>query len=134
MKMMKKPKKPGMSMPQSSPAPTPAAVPPAAPTPAPAAVPVPAPAREPVAAAPAVLAPTAHATAPASDSRPRVHVSFLIYSPVPARRTVALTVEGGNLAMLHEGESTGGVEVARIFPDHVQLRHAGETFTVRARD
>ncbi len=65
---------------------------------------------------------------------PRVHVSFLLYSKVPERRSVALAIEDGGLVTLHEGERSGGVEVARILPDRVELRYDGRTFAVRARD
>jgi len=65
---------------------------------------------------------------------PRVRLSLLMYSRAPERRSVALTIDGGNLITLHEGESAGGFEVARILPDRVQLRHAGQLFALRARD
>jgi type II secretory pathway component PulC len=58
----------------------------------------------------------------------------MIYSSVPERRTVALVVNGGSMVTLHEGESAGEIEVERIKPDGVQLRHRGRSFTVRARD
>lgn len=63
---------------------------------------------------------------------PPVHVSFLVYSKVPARRTVALTIDGGRLVTLHEGESAHDVEVERIRPDGVDLRWAGRSFALRA--
>jgi hypothetical protein len=81
--------------------------------------------------------PTAPAPAPppvVEAPVPRVHVSFLLYSKVPERRSVALAIEDGGLVTLHEGERTGGVEVARILPDRVELRYDGRTFAVRARD
>lgn len=83
-------------------------------------------------ALPAVIPP---APAPVAETpTPRVHVSFLLYSKVPERRSVALAIEDGGLVTLREGERTGGVEVARILPDRVELRYDGRTFTVRARD
>jgi hypothetical protein len=112
------------------------AVPPPVPPPAAAAPERPAGVVVPTTPAPPVRAP-APAPPPAvtaSAERPRVRVSFLIYSPVASRRTVALTIEDGSLATLHEGEAAGGVEVTHIHPDHVELRHGGQTFTVQARD
>jgi hypothetical protein len=65
---------------------------------------------------------------------PRVQVSFLVYSRAPERRTVALTIDGGGMVTLREGESTSGVEVTRIHPDRVELRHAGRDYTITPRD
>jgi hypothetical protein len=64
---------------------------------------------------------------------PAIRLSFLVYSRVPARRTVAFSVDG-NLVTLHEGEESHGVGVQRIFPDHVELSHGGQAFVVRPRD
>ena len=47
---------------------------------------------------------------------------------------MALAIDGGGLQTLHEGESTGGLQVVRILPDRVDVRWEGEAFTVRARD
>jgi type II secretory pathway component PulC len=85
-------------------------------------------------AAPAPAVATAPPVPVAEAPVPRVHVSFLLYSKVPERRSVALAIEDGGLVTLHEGERTGGVEVARILPDRVELRYDGRTFAVRARD
>jgi hypothetical protein len=65
---------------------------------------------------------------------PHVQLSFLLFSPSAERRSVALAIDGGGLQTLHEGESTGGLEVVRILPDRVDVRWEGEPFTVRARD
>jgi hypothetical protein len=65
---------------------------------------------------------------------PPVRVSFLVYSRAADRRTVALAVGDGGIMTLREGESTSGVEVTRILPDRVELRHDGQPFTVRARE
>jgi hypothetical protein len=108
----------------------------------------PAPAREPVArsappprerrdatelaAAPPPAAPPPVAKRP--DGAPEVQVSFLVYSSVPTRRTVALKVDGGGLVTLHEGESAGGLSVREILPDGVDLDWQGQTYTVHARD
>jgi hypothetical protein len=65
---------------------------------------------------------------------PRVQLSFLVYSSVPARRTVLLSVGGAGLVSLHEGESTGGVVVQRIFANRIHVRHGGDVFVVHPRD
>lgn len=68
------------------------------------------------------------------EGAPAVQVSFLVFSSVPARRTVALKVEGGGLVTLHEGESTNGLSVVEILPDGVDLDWQGQVYTVHARD
>jgi hypothetical protein len=65
---------------------------------------------------------------------PHVQLSFLLFSPSAERRSVALAIDGGSLQTLHEGESTGGLQVVRILPDRVDVRWEGDAFTVRARD
>jgi hypothetical protein len=65
---------------------------------------------------------------------PKVQLSFLLFSGSADRRSVALSIDGSGLETLHEGESSGGLEVVRILPDRVDLRWQGEPFTVRARD
>ncbi len=143
----------------ATPPPAAPAVPPptaagAAPTPAAVATPAPPPPRvapsmpdaprpsEPAAAAPVApaegpRAPVVAAVEPRNDNRPvarpAVRLSFLVYSPSAERRSVVLTMEG-TLVTLHEGESAGNVEVARILPDAVELRYEGRLFTVRPRD
>lgn len=102
---------------------------------------VPPPARlpvAPVAPPPVAVAPRQPAATPspatASVDAPSVRVSFLIYSRAAERRSVALAVGDGGLTTLHEGESTRGIEVTRILPDRVELRHDGQPFTVRAQN
>jgi hypothetical protein len=63
-----------------------------------------------------------------------VRLSFLLYSSAPERRSVALTIDGGGLTTLHEGDESDGIEVVRIHPDHAELRWQGEAFTVEARN
>jgi hypothetical protein len=65
---------------------------------------------------------------------PRVQISFLVYARAPERRMVWLSIDGGSLITLHEGEASGGVEVARILPDRIHLRHNGQLFLVRTRN
>jgi hypothetical protein len=106
----------------------------------PAAPPAPPPPAEVTAPPRAAQAPTyAHLEPPAvrkpPAGAPAVRLSFLLYSPAPGRRTVALAIENRGLETLHEGEtSNDGVEVVRILPDRVELGWNGEHFTVRARD
>jgi hypothetical protein len=63
-----------------------------------------------------------------------VRVSLLAYSRAPERRSVSLTIDGGALVMMHEGEQSDGIEVVRILPDRVDLRRGGIMFTVQPRD
>jgi hypothetical protein len=63
-----------------------------------------------------------------------VQVNFLVYSRAPERRTVALTIDGGAMTTLHEGESGGGIEIVRILADRIHVRHDGRLFSVRAHD
>jgi len=63
---------------------------------------------------------------------PEIHVSFLIYSAVPARRQVSLTIDNGPLVTLHEGQKAGSVELVRILRDRIHVEHGGRTFSVRA--
>jgi hypothetical protein len=63
---------------------------------------------------------------------PVVRVSFLLYSRTAERRTVGLTMPTGEMATLHEGDSVGDLEVARILPDRVHLRHNGRVYALRA--
>ena len=64
---------------------------------------------------------------------PRLRISFLVYSKVAERRSVALTIDGGGLTTLREGEESNGIGVVRIDPDRVELRWAGESFTLEVR-
>jgi hypothetical protein len=61
-------------------------------------------------------------------------LSFLVYSPSRRRRAVSLSIDGGSLVTLREGQSSDGIEVERILPDRVHLRHAGRVFTAIPRD
>jgi hypothetical protein len=63
---------------------------------------------------------------------PQIHVSFLIYSAVPERRVVSLTIDNGPLLNLHEGQKAGGIVLVRILRDRIHVEHGGRTFSVRA--
>lgn len=64
---------------------------------------------------------------------PRVRVSFLFYSQEPSRRRVMLTIDGGELVTLFEGQAVDTLAVARILPDEVHFRHEGTLFAVKPR-
>jgi hypothetical protein len=74
------------------------------------------------------------AALPPPAALPRVQVGFLVYSRVPERRSVTVSIDGAGLVTLHEGDSFAGVEVSRILPDRVQLRHEGKVFVAEPRD
>jgi hypothetical protein len=109
-----------------------------APEPVAPAVPRPAaPARE--AVAPEPEEPPAPAPGPTLLPRlpvgaPHVLVNVLLYSRLPERRTVSLTVDGSGMVTLREGESIGGIEVTRILPERIHVRYDGRLFAVDARD
>ena len=63
-----------------------------------------------------------------------MQLSFLVYSQTPGRRTVVLSIDGGSLVTLREGETAAGLTVARILPDRVHLRLGAQVFAVRPRD
>jgi hypothetical protein len=65
---------------------------------------------------------------------PSVRLSFLLYSRAVERRTVSLTLASGEMLSLREGDTVGDLEVARILPDRVHLRHQGRLYLLRARD
>jgi hypothetical protein len=107
---------------------------------APVAVPVaptspPSPSAPPAAAAtvPRPAEPAARPT-PRPAGAPDVRVSFLIYSRTPARRSVALSIDGAGLLTLREGQTAHGLEVVEILPDGAQLAWEGARFTVPARN
>jgi len=113
--------------------------PPAAPARVAEPTPVPPP---PPAAAPAEP-PAQVASAPPQDGEllphaprgaPVIQLSFLVYSRVPERRRVAVSIAGGNMVTLHEGEAAGDVQVVRILPDGIHVRYQGALFAVHPRD
>jgi Type II secretion system protein B len=64
---------------------------------------------------------------------PRVRVSFLLYSSLKERRSVALTINDQGLTTLHEGDFVEGLEIVHILPDRVEVRFQGELFTLEVR-
>ena len=106
--------------------------------PRPAAAPVP---REPAAttAAPPVQvqapqpAVTPRRTEPVrAGNEPRIQVGAIRYSQAPPERTVTLAIDGGTPLTLHQGESTGDLEVQLILPDGVYVRRGGHVWMVSA--
>lgn len=113
-----------------------AARPPAVPAPPAEAEPAPTP--PPLEASPPSPEPAPEAPRAANPARPgplpRVRVSLLAYSHAAERRSVSLSIEGGPLVSLKEGEEANDIAVVRILPDRVDLRRGGITFTVQPRD
>ena len=64
---------------------------------------------------------------------PRLRISFLVYSGAADRRSVVLTIDGGGLTTLREGDESNGISVVEIHPDRVDLRWQGESFTLDVR-
>jgi hypothetical protein len=64
---------------------------------------------------------------------PRLRISFLVYSSLADRRSVVLTIDGGSLTTLREGDESNGISVVQIHPDRVDLRWNGEAFTLDVR-
>lgn len=63
---------------------------------------------------------------------PEIHVSFLIYSAVPERRVVSMTINNGPLVTLHEGQRSGDIALVRILRDRIHVDHNGRIYSVRA--
>jgi hypothetical protein len=63
---------------------------------------------------------------------PEIHVSFLIYSAVPERRVVTMTINSGPLVTLHEGQRSGEISLVRILRDRIHVDHNGRIYSVRA--
>jgi hypothetical protein len=60
-------------------------------------------------------------------------VSFLLHSPAPERRSVALSLEGAGMSTVREGEYFQGVRVLEILPEAVDLEWGGVRYRVPAR-
>ena len=84
--------------------------------------PVPPPAATPRRTEPAVRA----------GNEPRIQVGAIRYSQAPPERTVTLAIDGGTPLTLHQGESTGDLEVQLILPDGVYVRRGGHVWMVSA--
>ena len=93
----------------------------------PMAVPTPAPSPLPAPPAPNAARPE---TAARSSGEPRVQVSGIRYASSAPERVVTLAVDGGSPVTLHQGESTGDLEVQLILPDAVYVRRGGHVWMV----
>ena len=67
-----------------------------------------------------------------AGNEPRIQVGAIRYSQAPPERTVALAIDGGTPLTLHQGESTGDLEVQLILPDGVYVRRGGHVWMVSA--
>lgn len=68
--------------------------------------------------------------APTGLGLPRVQVRAIVSGSDPNGRRAVLSIGGGPSVTLHEGESSGGVDVQFITERTVYLRHRGNIFTV----
>jgi hypothetical protein len=62
-----------------------------------------------------------------------VRILAIAYSPVNARSTVSLSIDGGKPVTLRQGETLNGLEVQLILPESVYLRHGGNVFALDVR-
>ncbi|TMB53335.1 MAG: hypothetical protein E6J56_13610 [Deltaproteobacteria bacterium] len=67
-----------------------------------------------------------------AGNEPRIQVGAIRYSQAPPERTVTLAIDGGTPLTLHQGESTGDLEVQLILPDGVYVRRGGHVWMVSA--
>jgi hypothetical protein len=64
---------------------------------------------------------------------PRVVLSFLQWSPDPARRFALVSVDGSPSQRVQEGDSPAGLTVIEIRRDGVQFKREGTAFVIRPR-
>ncbi len=64
---------------------------------------------------------------------PRVSLSFLQWSPDPARRFAFVSVDGAPSLRVREGDTMSGLTVAQITPTGVQFKSDTTLFTIRPR-
>lgn len=120
--------------PAPAPAPKPAQVARLEPKPEPAPPPRPEPPKLPPAEEPPVADEDAGVLQRPPPDAPRIQVSFLVFTRAADRRMVWLSINEGSLVTLHEGDTTAGIEVAKILPDRVHLKYGGKLFLVRTRN
>jgi hypothetical protein len=82
--------------------------------------------------APAPIEPPVEVLRGPPAGAPDIHVSFLIYSAVPERRVVTMTINSGPLVTLHEGQRSGEISLVRILRDRIHVDHNGRIYSVRA--
>lgn len=64
---------------------------------------------------------------------PKVALSFLQWSPDPARRFAFISIDGAPSQRVREGEVAAGLTVAAITPTGVQFKRDGSAFVIRPR-
>lgn len=98
-----------------------------------AAIPPPEPA---AAAAPAPAAPAAAGTSPvlrrAPGGAPQVAINILQWSAEPGRRFAFVSVDGGNMTQVREGDRIGGLTVKHIHQQMIEFGFNDSTFLLRA--
>ena len=119
--------------PPSEPAHAPAQEPPVAVAAIPPSEPVPS---EPAAAAPAPAAPAAAGTSPvlrrAPGGAPQVAINILQWSAEPGRRFAFVSVDGGNMTQVREGDRIGGLTIKHIHQQMIEFGFNDSTFLLRA--
>lgn len=98
-----------------------------------AAIPPPEPA---AAAAPAPAAPAAAGTSPvlrrAPGGAPQVAINILQWSAEPGRRFAFVSVDGGNMTQVREGDRIGGLTIKHIHQQMIEFGFNDSTFLLRA--
>jgi hypothetical protein len=84
-------------------------------------------------AEPAPGPPTIIDTGRSPPGAPRVTLSFLQWSAEPGRRFAFISIDGAPSQRVQEGDTAGGVSVARITPTGVELKHEDKVFIIRPR-
>jgi len=69
-------------------------------------------------------------TAARSSAEPRIQVHGIRYASSAPERVVTLAVDGSAPITLHQGESTGDLEIQLILPDAVYVRRGGHVWMV----
>ncbi|MEW6268317.1 MAG: hypothetical protein AB1689_03355, partial [Thermodesulfobacteriota bacterium] len=63
---------------------------------------------------------------------PQVSINILQWSVEPARRFAFVTVDGGNMRQVREGDRIGGLTVKRIYEQMIEFGFNDSTFMLRA--
>lgn len=66
-----------------------------------------------------------------SPGIPKVSLNLLQWSPEAERRLAFISVNGGPMLMVHEGDTVSDLTVERILADAVELRFGDSTFVVK---
>lgn len=82
---------------------------------------------------PPPVPPTVIDTGRSPPGAPRVALSFLQWSPDPARRFALVSVDGAPSQRIREGDTAGGMTVEQITPTGVQFKRDANFFTIRPR-